>query len=205
MRSRRSRSTDVASSSGRGPRNMRKDLEELERPPQQAVGVELVWLPSSGGAETLIAPISNFGRPHFVNGDTARVYFSEGSTLVSMRWDGTDQKTILRTGGGGGRGGGGGGGGEMIDVARRQQSADPGERSGGPARVRHSGNSKDRQRADDQRDESGAVGGSGSQADDGGRRVLDAGRRTASTSTTRSATRSSRTISPRRKPRCAIR
>jgi len=95
---------------GRGPRNMRKDLEELERPPQQAVGVELVWLPSSGGAETLIAPIANFGRPHFVNGDTTRVYFSEGSTLVSMRWDGTDQKTILRTGGGGGRGGGGGGG-----------------------------------------------------------------------------------------------
>jgi Tol biopolymer transport system component len=101
---------------GRGPRNMRKDLEELERPPQQAVGVELVWLPSTGGAETLIAPISNFGRPHFVTADTSRIYFSEGSTLVSMRWDGTDQKTILRTGGGGrGAGGGGGGGaGEMT-------------------------------------------------------------------------------------------
>src|SRR5262249_6223148 len=38
----------------------------------------------------------------------------EGSSLVSMRWDGTDQKTLLRTGGGGGRGGGGGGGGEMT-------------------------------------------------------------------------------------------
>jgi Tol biopolymer transport system component len=96
---------------GRGPRNMRKDREELERPPAQAVGVELVWLPGDGGPETLIAPISNFGRPHFVNGDTVRVYFSEGTSLVSMRWDGTDQKTILRTGGGGGRGGGGGGGG----------------------------------------------------------------------------------------------
>jgi Tol biopolymer transport system component len=100
---------------GRGPRNMRKDLEELERPPAAAVGVELVWLPGAGGAETLIAPISNFGRPHFVNTDSTRVYFSEGSTLVSMRWDGTDQKTILRSGGGGGRGGGGGGGGgEMV-------------------------------------------------------------------------------------------
>jgi Tol biopolymer transport system component len=97
---------------GRGPRNMRKDLEELERPPAQAVGVELVWLPGSGGAETLIAPISNFGRPHFVKGDTTRVYFSEGTSLVSMRWDGTDQKTLLRTGGGGGRGGGGAG--EMV-------------------------------------------------------------------------------------------
>ncbi len=100
---------------GRGPRNMRKDLDELERPPAQAVGVELVWLPGSGGSETLISPINNFGRPHFVNGDTTHIYFSEGGTLVSMRWDGTDQKTILRTGGGGrGGGGGGGGGGEMT-------------------------------------------------------------------------------------------
>jgi Tol biopolymer transport system component len=99
---------------GRGPRNMRKDLEELERPPENAVGVELVWLPGTGGDEKLIAPISNFGRPHFVTTDTAHLYFAEGSTLVSMRWDGTDQKTLLRTGGGGGRAGGGGGGGEMT-------------------------------------------------------------------------------------------
>ena len=102
---------------GRGPRNMRKDFEELERPPAQAVGVELVWVPGAGGAETLISPISNFGRPHFVDNDTTHVYFSEGSTLVSMRWDGTDQKTILRTGGGGGRGGGGGGGGGEMTLS----------------------------------------------------------------------------------------
>jgi len=100
---------------GRGPRNMRKDREELERPPAPAVGVELVWLPSAGGPETLISPISNFGQPHFVDGDSTHIFFSEGNALVSMRWDGTDQKTILRTGGGGGRaGGGGGGGGDMT-------------------------------------------------------------------------------------------
>src|ERR1041384_898748 len=94
---------------------MHKDLREDERPPQSAVGVELVWVSGTGGAETVIAPISNFGRPHFVRGDSAHVYFAEGSTLVSMRWDGTDQKTILRSAGGGGRGGGGGGGaGEMM-------------------------------------------------------------------------------------------
>jgi Tol biopolymer transport system component len=96
---------------GRGPRNMRADLDELERPPQQAVGVELVWLPGEGGAETVISPIGNFGKPHFVDGDSTHVYFAEGTSLVSMRWDGTDQKTILRMGGSGGRGGGGGGGG----------------------------------------------------------------------------------------------
>ncbi len=106
---------------GRGPRNMRKDLDELERPPAQAVGVELVWLPGNGGAETLIAPISNFGQPHFVDADTTHIYFSEGSSLVSMRWDGTDQKTLLRTGGGGRGGGGGGGGGEMTIAPNGQQ------------------------------------------------------------------------------------
>ncbi len=103
---------------GRGPRNMRADLDELERPPAQAVGVELVWLPGAGGAETLISPISNFGRPHFVSSDTTHVYFSEGSSLVSMRWDGTDQKTLLRIGGGGrGAGGGGGGGGGVLTIS----------------------------------------------------------------------------------------
>ncbi len=99
---------------GRGPRNMHKDLREDEKPPAAAVGVELVWLPGSGGNETVISPISNFGRPHFVKSDPDHVYFAEGTQLVSMRWDGTDQKTILRSAGGGGRGGGGGGAGEMM-------------------------------------------------------------------------------------------
>ncbi|HEY4133440.1 MAG TPA: amidohydrolase family protein [Gemmatimonadaceae bacterium] len=99
---------------GRGPRNMHKDLREDEKPPAAAVGVELVWVPANGGNETVIAPISNFGRPHFVRNDSVHVFFAEGSSLVSMRWDGTDQKTILRSGGGGGRAGGGGGGGEMM-------------------------------------------------------------------------------------------
>ena len=130
--------------------------------------------------ETLIAPISNFGRPHFVTTDTSHVYFSEGSTLVSMRWDGTDQKTILRTGGGGrgAGGGGGGGGGEMtmspdgskVLVQARSVKALPDR-----------GSAEDRQRADDQRDQSGAVRGAGAQADDRRRRVRVAGRGTAGT------------------------
>src|ERR1051325_676336 len=76
-----------------------------------AVGVELVWLPSTGGQTTTIAPISAFGRPHFVTADTSHVYLTEGGGLVSMRWDGTDQKTILRV-----AGGGGGTGGAGVDV-----------------------------------------------------------------------------------------
>ena len=94
---------------GRGPRDMRRDRDELERPNAQAIGVELVWMPAAGGAATMIAPLTTFGQPHF-GPDTSRIYVSQGSALTSMRWDGTDVKDIIRLGGGG-RGAGGGGGG----------------------------------------------------------------------------------------------
>ena len=97
---------------GRGPRDMRRDEDELERPNQQATGVELVWMPAGGGAQTLISPLTSFGKPHFVP-DGSRVYVSQGGLLTSMRWDGTDVKDIIRVGGGG-RGGGGGGGASNI-------------------------------------------------------------------------------------------
>ena len=83
----------------RGPRTMRRDRIEGNGPPsniEAAVGVELVWLPASGGRATVIAPITGFGRPHFVTSDSTRVYLSEGAELLSMRWDGTDQKTLMR-------------------------------------------------------------------------------------------------------------
>ncbi|HVA57047.1 MAG TPA: amidohydrolase family protein [Gemmatimonadaceae bacterium] len=94
---------------GRGPRDMRRDRDELERPNAQATGVELAWMPAAGGAATMIAPLTTFGQPHF-GPDTSRIYVSQGSVLTSMRWDGTDVKDIIRLGGGG-RGAGGGGGG----------------------------------------------------------------------------------------------
>ncbi len=94
---------------GRGPRDMRRDEDELERPNPQATGVELVWMPASGGPARLISPLTSFGKPHFGT-DPSRIYVSQGALLTSMRWDGTDVKDILRVGGGG-RGGGGGGGG----------------------------------------------------------------------------------------------
>jgi Tol biopolymer transport system component len=95
---------------GRGPRDMRRDEDELERPNAQATGVELAWMPASGGAATMIAPLTSFGQPHF-GPDTSRIYLFQGGQLTSMRWDGTDIRDILRIGGGGRRGGGGGGGG----------------------------------------------------------------------------------------------
>ncbi len=98
---------------GRGPRDMRRDRDELERPNAQATGVELAWMPSSGGPATMIAPLVSFGQPHF-GPDTSRIYLFQGGQLTSMRWDGTDIKDILRVGGGGRRGGGGGGASNML-------------------------------------------------------------------------------------------
>ena len=61
-----------------------------------------------------------------------------------MRWDGTDQKTILRAGGGGGRGGGGGGGGggEMMMSPDGSRVLVQVERQGGP-RVSRRGSPED--------------------------------------------------------------
>ena len=77
---------------------------------------DLVWVPATGGATTLIAPAGGLGSPHFTH-DSTRVYaYGGGRGLVSMRWDGTDVKTHLRVTGGGAPGGGGGGGGGASTV-----------------------------------------------------------------------------------------
>ena len=57
---------------------------------------ELVWIPSAGGTATLIAPTSGRGGAHFAQ-DSTRIYlYSGGSGLVSIRWDGTDERTHVR-------------------------------------------------------------------------------------------------------------
>ena len=77
-----------------------------------AIGVELVWLPSSGGPRTAASsPRTIFRRPHFVVGDSSRIYVTESGGLTAIRWDGTDPKIILRAGGAGGRAPGTGGAG----------------------------------------------------------------------------------------------
>ena len=56
---------------------------------------ELMWIPASGGAATFIA--ESAGEPHFSARDTTRVFAYSGNRgLYSMRWDGTDIKSILR-------------------------------------------------------------------------------------------------------------
>jgi len=54
--------------------------------------------------------------PQFTR-DTTRIFgFSGARGLFSMRWDGTDVRSLLRVAEGGGRAGGGGGGGGINDV-----------------------------------------------------------------------------------------
>ncbi|MBW3552049.1 MAG: amidohydrolase family protein, partial [Gemmatimonadetes bacterium] len=60
---------------------------------------EIVWVPASGGEATLIAPTDNRSGPHFRADDDSRIYLFRGGReggLVSIRWDGTDEKTHVR-------------------------------------------------------------------------------------------------------------
>lgn len=92
----------------RGPREQRRDRDELGGNNAEAAGLELVSLPAAGGATTTITMVTRYGQPHF-GPDSTRVYIYEPNEgLVSMRFDGTDRRAILRATlveGAGGRGG----------------------------------------------------------------------------------------------------
>ena len=56
---------------------------------------DLVWIPSDGGAQTLIDKSEGRTTPHFTRGDD-RIYLSHPQRgLLSLRWDGTDEKQHL--------------------------------------------------------------------------------------------------------------
>ena len=92
----------------RGPREQRRDRDELGGNNAEAAGLELVSLPAAGGAATTITMVTRYGQPHF-GPDSTRVYIYEPAEgLVSMRFDGTDRREILHANlveGAGGRGG----------------------------------------------------------------------------------------------------
>lgn len=60
------------------------------------VGSDLIWLPAAGGEANLVIPSRGYGRPHFgPEDDRIYLYQSEaaGSSLISLRYDGTDRRT----------------------------------------------------------------------------------------------------------------
>ncbi len=57
---------------------------------------DLCWIPANGGLLTVIDKALSRYNPHFVNGED-RIYLNRGNgTLVSLKWDGTDEKTHAR-------------------------------------------------------------------------------------------------------------
>ncbi|MEX2528912.1 MAG: amidohydrolase family protein [Gemmatimonadota bacterium] len=57
---------------------------------------ELVWVPAGGGQATVVAPQLGRSHPHFTS-DPERIFLSgPDGTLVSIRWDGSDERTHLR-------------------------------------------------------------------------------------------------------------
>src|SRR5215471_9076565 len=79
------------------------DLSEITGLPQNE-GVDLRWIPATGGESTLIGPTQGGRTPHFAS-DSSRIYLTTQRGLVSLRLDGLDRKPIIRvTGTQGGRG-----------------------------------------------------------------------------------------------------
>ena len=64
------------------------------------LGFELRWMSSAGGQQhpiTMVADVGALplgGYPHFSR-DTSRVFFHDGTGLVSVQWDGSDRTVVL--------------------------------------------------------------------------------------------------------------
>jgi len=56
---------------------------------------DLAWIPSNGGEITLIAKSKGRLNPHFTTVDD-RIYVNKEDQLMSIRWDGTDEKIHLK-------------------------------------------------------------------------------------------------------------
>jgi imidazolonepropionase-like amidohydrolase/Tol biopolymer transport system component len=64
------------------------------------INFELRWMAPPGGAQHSIAMVADVGAfplggyPHFTS-DTSRVFFHDGTALVSVAWDGSDRRVVL--------------------------------------------------------------------------------------------------------------
>jgi Tol biopolymer transport system component/imidazolonepropionase-like amidohydrolase len=56
---------------------------------------QLCWISSNGGDITVIDRAAFRANPHFVKGEE-RIYLNQGGNLISIRWDGTDEKIHAR-------------------------------------------------------------------------------------------------------------
>lgn len=71
-------------------------LQEAEGPGVSGAEAELVWIPASGGTLRKIMNAGNRGNVHFTQ-DTSRIFLNgPGGALLSVKWDGTDEKVYAR-------------------------------------------------------------------------------------------------------------
>jgi Tol biopolymer transport system component/imidazolonepropionase-like amidohydrolase len=62
---------------------------------RSSLPMDVVWIPATGGDATLVSPARGEGSPHFAAGSD-RVYFYSPQGLLSMRFDGSERRTILK-------------------------------------------------------------------------------------------------------------
>ena len=77
-------------------RTSTENRNEMEVEFDEPIGMDVIWIPASGGDATLIAPARGSGQPHFVTNEPDRVYVYSPGGLISMRYDGTDKRTLLK-------------------------------------------------------------------------------------------------------------
>lgn len=78
----------------RGP--TRERIEDVGPEGIGGQGLELYWLPATGGDLTLVTHLRGGGQPHF-GADPERIFLFEGGDgLVSFRWDGTDRRAHVK-------------------------------------------------------------------------------------------------------------
>ena len=77
----------------RGPRQGR--VEQFNEWDAQPVNLDLIWLPAGGGDANLILPARGAAHPHF-GPEPDRVYVYTENGLISLRYDGTDRRTVIK-------------------------------------------------------------------------------------------------------------
>lgn len=73
-----------------------ENLSTAYGPYAPGLSTDLVWVSSNGGAVNFIAKAEGREKPHFVKGIDRIYLFSNREGLVSIRWDGTEQKELLK-------------------------------------------------------------------------------------------------------------
>jgi Tol biopolymer transport system component len=69
-------------------------VEEFDEFGKQGA-MDLIWIPSDGGDATLILPARGAQHPHF-GPEKDRLYLYSDAGLISLRYDGTDRRTIVK-------------------------------------------------------------------------------------------------------------